>query len=127
VNRIEVIPEFDPAELPRLLAGCAVGVFPSAVEGFPFGVLEMLAAGPAGGRVPGSGSPAMLPDEYLVPRGDTAAVAAKLAELLADPECLTTARRWAVARAAEFRWEDIAGGPPTPTFSISWFFGRGHA
>jgi glycosyltransferase involved in cell wall biosynthesis len=106
--RIEVIPAFDPADLPGLLAGCAVGVFPSAIEGFPFSVLEMLAAGlpVVAYRVPGP--PVMLPDDYLASRGDTATVADKLIALLGDPARLTAARAWAMARAADFRWEDIA-------------------
>jgi glycosyltransferase involved in cell wall biosynthesis len=42
---IEVVPQFDPDDLPRLLSDCAVGAFPSYVEGFGLGVVEQLAAG----------------------------------------------------------------------------------
>ena len=42
---VEVIPRFAPEELPALLDQCAAGVFPSCIEGFGFGVLEMMAAG----------------------------------------------------------------------------------
>lgn len=42
---VEVVPQFDPDELPRLLAECAVGAFPSYVEGFGMAVVEQLAAG----------------------------------------------------------------------------------
>ena len=48
VNRtesIKVVPYFDPDELPQLLSGCAVGAFPSYVEGFGMAVVEQLAAG----------------------------------------------------------------------------------
>ncbi len=41
---VEVVPTYDPAELPGLLADCAMGFFPSYLEGFAFAVLEMLAA-----------------------------------------------------------------------------------
>ncbi len=44
-EHVEVIPQYDPDELPRLLADARCGVFPSYIEGFPLGVLEMLAAG----------------------------------------------------------------------------------
>jgi glycosyltransferase involved in cell wall biosynthesis len=42
---VEIVPQFDPDELPRLLADCAVGAFPSYVEGFGLAVVEQLAAG----------------------------------------------------------------------------------
>lgn len=42
---VEVVPQFDPDELPRLLSDCAVGAFPSYVEGFGMAVVEQLAAG----------------------------------------------------------------------------------
>ena len=41
--RLEICPRYDPNELPGLLAGVSIGVFPSRVEGSPYGVLEMLA------------------------------------------------------------------------------------
>lgn len=44
-SQIEVISEFSPDELPPLLSKCAVGAFPSYVEGFGLAVLEQLAAG----------------------------------------------------------------------------------
>ena len=106
--RVEVIPEFEPSELPGLLAVCAVGIFPSAVEGFGFGVLEMLAAGLPVVAYRAPGPPEMLPDEYLVPRGDAAAMAAKVVHFLGDVSRLAAARTWAITRAADFDWDDIA-------------------
>lgn len=106
-NRVEVIPAFDPSELPGLLAGCAAGVFPSIVEGFPFGVLEMLAAGLPVVAYRAPGAPAMLADEYLVPRGDAAAAGARLAALLTDRDRLTAARAEARTRSGDFTWDDI--------------------
>ena len=50
-RHVEVVPTFDAGELPRLLADCAMGFFPSYLEGFPFAVLEMLAASLAGRRL----------------------------------------------------------------------------
>jgi glycosyltransferase involved in cell wall biosynthesis len=40
-----VRPSYSPPQLPGLLAGARVAVFPSYVEGFPLGALEMMAAG----------------------------------------------------------------------------------
>ncbi len=105
---VEVVPRFAPDALPGLLADCSAGVFPSAFEAFGFGVLEMLAAGlpVVAYRVPGP--PEMLPDEYLVRRGDAAGLAAAVAALLTDPGRLRAARAWARARAGDFDWDDIA-------------------
>lgn len=42
---VEVVPQFQPDELPRLLADCTLAAFPSYVEGFGLAVVEQLAAG----------------------------------------------------------------------------------
>lgn len=42
---LELVPQFAPDDLPRLLADCTVGAFPSYVEGFGLAVIEQLAAG----------------------------------------------------------------------------------
>jgi glycosyltransferase involved in cell wall biosynthesis len=107
-SRIQVIPKFDPAELPGLLADCSLGVFPSHCEGFGFGVLEMLAAGLPVVAYDAPGPPTMLPAENLVPKGDGRAAGRRAAALLADPIALRAARRAARARADQFRWEVIA-------------------
>jgi glycosyltransferase involved in cell wall biosynthesis len=106
-DRIAVTPTFQPSELPALLSGCSAGVFPSAVEGFPFGVLEMLAAGlpVVAYRVPGP--TAMLGDEFLVPAGDTVAVSETLIRLMGEPKRLASQSAWARSRAGEFCWDDI--------------------
>lgn len=107
-SRIEVVPRYQSEALPALLADCSAGVFPSAVEGFPFGVLEMLAAGlpVVAYRVPGP--PEMLSAEYLVARGDTVGMAQKITALLGDFDRLRAARLWARSRAADFCWDDVA-------------------
>ena len=106
---IEVRPTFEPDELPDLLAGCTVGVFPSHLEGFGLGVLEMLAAAVPVVAYDTPGPPMMLPPEFLVPRGDAPAMAAKVAALLrADPARLRDERRQARQRSRPFRWDTIA-------------------
>ena len=42
---IEIVPEYQPDELPKLLSDSTVGAFPSYAEGFGLGLLEQLAAG----------------------------------------------------------------------------------
>ena len=42
---IEIVPEYQPDELPKLLSDATVGAFPSYAEGFGLGLLEQLATG----------------------------------------------------------------------------------
>jgi glycosyltransferase involved in cell wall biosynthesis len=42
---IEIVPEYQPYKLPKLLTDSTVGAFPSYAEGFGLGLLEQLAAG----------------------------------------------------------------------------------
>lgn len=106
--RIEVIPRFKPEELPSLLAACSVGVFPSYIEGMPFGVLEMLAASVPVIAYDSPGPPMMLPPEYLVPRGNIAAMSDKVTALLKNEDQLREARSWAKKRSQQFDWAEIA-------------------
>jgi glycosyltransferase involved in cell wall biosynthesis len=106
-SNVTVIPRFDPEDLPGLLADCTVAAFPSRLEGFPFAVLEMLAAGLPVVAYDVPGPPMMLPPELLVPRGDATAMAEQVMSLLADRQRLIDARRWARQRSQDFRWDDI--------------------
>jgi glycosyltransferase involved in cell wall biosynthesis len=107
-RHLELVSHYAPEGLPALLSDCWTGVFPSHVEGFGFGVLEMLAAAIPVVAYDAPGPPMMLPMEYLVPRGDTRELARKLSGLLLDPTRLASARLWARKRAAEFSWEKFA-------------------
>jgi glycosyltransferase involved in cell wall biosynthesis len=107
-NRIEVIPNYQSEELPSLLADCSVGIFPSYLEGFGFGVLEMLAASVPVIAYHAPGPPMMLPNDYLVPCGSAEAMSAKVVALLCNMEKLLEARSWAKQRAQHFSWRSIA-------------------
>ncbi len=107
-EKLEVIPRFRPDELPTLLASCSVGVFPSYMEGMPFGVLEMLAASVPVIAYDAPGPPMMLPAEWLVPRGDFAAMSGKAAAILRYDAQLIAARVQAKKRSQQFRWEEAA-------------------
>ncbi len=83
-DAVSVVPHYKSEDLPELLARAAVGALPTYVEGYGLGILEQLAAGipSIAYDVPGprtllEGEPAM-----LVPRGDTAAFAERIADLL---------------------------------------------
>ena len=107
-SRVDVVPSFPADALPELLATSSVGVFPSYLEGFGLGILEMLAASIPVIAYRCPGPPAMLPSEYLVAPGDWSAMSAKVISLLKDTEGLATARRWANERSRPFCWASIA-------------------
>jgi glycosyltransferase involved in cell wall biosynthesis len=113
-SHIEVIPSFEPEQLPQLLAGCTVGVFPSHLEAFGFGVLEMLATGLPVVAYNSPGPPEMLPPEWLVPRGDWSAMAERVLAFLTDPDSQRIASK---ERARElsrrFQWQQIAAETAT--------------
>lgn len=107
-SKIEVIPEYNQESLPSLLASCTLGIFPSYIEGFPIGVLEMLAGALPVIAYRAPGAPMMLPDEWLVPRGDFRALADKAVHLLRSPGLLTIARQQARARSFDFSMKEVA-------------------
>ena len=107
-SHVKVWPRFDPKELPDLLTPCSAGIFPSYIEGFGFGVLEMLAAGLPVFAYDAPGPPDMLSGDYLVKPGDVTTMANRLIELHRDSQKLANARRAARARASEFTWEGCA-------------------
>jgi glycosyltransferase involved in cell wall biosynthesis len=105
---LDVRPRFYPEELPGLLDGVSVGVFPSRVEGFGFGVLEMLAAAVPVIAYDAPGPHAILPPEYLVPVGEVGYLGERVCDLLTDPDELRAARVYARTRAVDFDWDKIA-------------------
>jgi glycosyltransferase involved in cell wall biosynthesis len=109
---VEVVPQFDPDKLPRLLSECTVGAFPSYVEGFGLAVVEQLAAGlptvaydaPGPRDILGKTFP-----EALVPAGDIIRFSDAICKIIASD---LTAYRDLSGRSAEiarqFSWPDIA-------------------
>jgi glycosyltransferase involved in cell wall biosynthesis len=77
------------ADVPALLAGCDVFCLPSSAEGMPLVVLEAMAQGKPVVATAVGGTPELVvhgETGLLVPPGDVDALAAALAQLLADPE-----------------------------------------
>ena len=105
---LDVRPRYDPEELPALLAGVSVGVFPSRVESFGYGVLEMLAAAIPVVAYDAPGPHVMLGPGDLVPIGSPGAMADRACDLLGDADGLHAARLRARATAAGFDWAEIA-------------------
>ena len=105
---MEIIPKFPSGDLPALLAPCSVGLFPSRVEGFPFGVLEMLAASLPVVAYDAPGARMTLPPGHLVRPGNASSVSRKIVTLLRDTKGLIEARLWAKQRSQQYQWEAIA-------------------
>jgi glycosyltransferase involved in cell wall biosynthesis len=111
-ERIELVPEYSSDQLATLLADCAVGLFPSYVEGFGLAVLEQLAAGiptvafdvPGPRDIFGSNNGTL-----AVPAGDTRAMAARAVAILrltpTEYDALSSKCR---VMAERFQWEGIA-------------------
>jgi glycosyltransferase involved in cell wall biosynthesis len=109
---IRCLTSYDPKELPQLIANCAVGLFPSYIEGFGISVIEQLAAGTptiaydvSGPRHIFGGAGA----EFLIPAGNVKAMTDRALEILrmteSDYSALSTKCRQI---AQPFRWEQIA-------------------
>ena len=111
-TRLEIFPEFSQDELPRYLSDCAVGAFPSYVEGFGIAVLEQLAAGvpTVAYDVPGPRDMlARVDANLLVPPGDLPAfVSALLQVLQLDSDGYNQISRRCKAEAVAFDWGEIA-------------------
>ncbi len=108
----EIVESYTSAELPELLAGGAVGVFPSYIEGFPFSVLEQLSGGApvVAYDAPGTRETLHRVDAgLLVAPGDQAALAARALQILAlAPEEYETLAGRCRAVAGRYTWESIA-------------------
>jgi glycosyltransferase involved in cell wall biosynthesis len=109
---IRCLTSYDPKELPQLIGGSVVGLFPSYIEGFGLSVLEQLTSGipTIAYDVPGPRHIfASTGAEFLVPVGDAKAMIERALEILrmneADYTGLSAKCRQIAAR---FRWEQIA-------------------
>lgn len=102
------VPHYEPEELPGLLSGVRVGVFPSYVEGSPIAVVEQLAAAVpvAAYDIPGPRDILGPVDPWLLVRpGDIGTLAGRVLRLLSsDPADLEALRDRCVARAEELTW-----------------------
>lgn len=105
---LDVTLTYDPNDLPSLLASCSLGVFPSYMEGFPFGVLEMQAASLPVIAYDAPGAPMLLPHDQLAPRGNWQSLSAKVIQLLQNKEQMTIKRQQSKDHSQQFNWQRIA-------------------
>lgn len=111
---IRCVSSYDPKDLPHLIGSCAVGLFPSYIEGFGLSVLEQLAAGipTIAYDVPGPRHifAAAASSQFLVSAGDTKTMAERAVKVLKMNENDYVALSAKCRKISDqFRWEQIAG------------------
>ena len=109
---IEIIPQYNSEDLPKLLSGATVGAFPSYIEGFGFAVLEKLASGlpTVAYDVPGPREMLRILDQSLLTTvGDTIRFSDRLVNLLnSDIEGYSHLTQRCIEAADNFSWKKIA-------------------
>lgn len=108
-ERVTIVERYERLNLPHLLEGCGIVLFPSLSEGFGNALAESMACGLAPVAARSAGAEQIVRDDVnglLVPRYDAAAIAARTLDLLRNPDLLarlqTEARRstWEYAMSA---------------------------
>ena len=109
--RVEVKPKYRREELPQILRGRSIAVSASLKEGFGLGVIEAMACGLAPVCADAAGPLQYLRDGengLVIPRADSAALAAALERLIADPTLLARLRAGAHETAQRYSWDRVA-------------------
>jgi alpha-1,3-rhamnosyl/mannosyltransferase len=108
-GRVRFLGRVPDEELPALVAGCALFVYPSLYEGFGLPALEALASGVPVIASNSSSLPEVLGDAGLLcdPR-EPADIAARMAQVLGDAELVMRLRAAGPARATQFSWRRAA-------------------
>jgi glycosyltransferase involved in cell wall biosynthesis len=104
---IHVLLRFEPIELPKHLAECHLGIFPSYYESFGFGGLEMMAAGLPVISYNVSGPSDFAIPELLVPIGDKKLMAQKVIDLASDKNKLALFAMESKNRSKLYDWDGI--------------------
>ena len=111
-DAVQSVADYEPDQLPQLLADCTVGAFPSFVEGFGLAVIEQLAAGLPTVAYDVAGPRNILGEqlpELLVPAGDVASFAAAISGVLrCNHEDYQALSQRSVEIAHRFSWPTIA-------------------
>lgn len=111
VDRIQVIPTYQNNELPRLLAGHSIHLFPSLSEGFGLAVVEAMACGlvPIVTSIPGPTEIVTNDfDALVIPPRDSSAIENAVKKLIGDREYMNRLRINAYNTAQKYSWASIA-------------------
>jgi glycosyltransferase involved in cell wall biosynthesis len=107
--RLAALGHLDRERLVRVFQAASLFVYPSLYEGFGLPPAEALACGVPAVVLDTSSLPEVVGDAgVLVAPGDPAALAAALAQLVADPARAADLAGRAAAQACRFRWERAA-------------------
>jgi glycosyltransferase involved in cell wall biosynthesis len=110
-SRIEVVSSFRRSELPKMLVGFSVQLFPTLAEGFGKALVEGMALGLAPVATATPGPRTILDDEInglLVPPRDGNAAEQALERLIQDAALRGRLRRQTHATAQDYRWAALA-------------------
>lgn len=106
-DHIETVFKFDRERVGDYLKDCSLGIYPSYMEGFPFGILEMLMAYLPVIAFDAPGASMMLPADHLVPVGDEISMASLINGLIDNRITLDLKRLEAHANASRFTWKYV--------------------
>jgi glycosyltransferase involved in cell wall biosynthesis len=110
-DQVRVIPRFPNADLPRLLQGCEVLVFPTHSEGYGLALVEAMACGLVPVVTPVGVAPEVVHSGetgVLVPIGNVVAIVDAVRALAKDPPRRLSLRRAAQAAVQGLSWANIA-------------------
>ena len=110
-SRIHVTPRYNNVDLPSLLSGHAIHLFPSLSEGFGLAVVEAMACGLAPIVTDIPGPTAIVTNDFdavLIPPRDQAAIETAIAELITNEDKLNRIRNNAYNTAQQYSWGAIA-------------------
>ncbi len=107
-DSVDITLQCPPEDLPKIIDGAWAGIYPSYVEGFPFGVLEMLSASIPVAAFNAPGASMMLPDRWLASPGSNKELINILLPFLASRESNIKFRKEAIRRSHYFCWDEIA-------------------
>lgn len=117
-SSITIIPTFSPHELGALLKGCQVGMFPSYIESFGIGVLEMMAAGIPVVCYRSPGPSDFVPEDLLVGIGDLESFASTIIELLNNKVILKKYSKQVSLIAEQYNWNKIGAEVSKAYYSL---------
>ena len=109
--RVRIIEQYAHEELPALLSGFDILLFPSLSEGFPMAAVEGMSCGLALITTPLGGLADRLTNGYeaiIIPPADETAIEAAVDRLMTDPPLLQQLREAGMAKAQSLSWESVA-------------------